>query len=277
MTRPSTEDPGAAKRKMMFLEFKNASETIIDAVIGANGPAAGRVPPEELWQLHLSAVAWRERGGKTINEVLKIIKLLDDGELKELQKNISGDCIISFLGKLLLKSPFGDPRVELIKLLPPAMDDELEKILKEKTEKIVIHHDILGDLAYDRTVDWYQGSIKWLKQKVELNISVDDEGGYIDSVDTALSLLNDMRTWDCRIKEYAISRLLSLKNESWLNEGESAISSQEFTKRMKLEAITVYPMGRFEFMHNDGDLFWGHAIQICGSLKAGLTDADIPG
>lgn len=39
----------------------------------------------------------------------------------------------------------------------------------------------------------------------------------------------------------------------------------------------IKPDGQFEFWHNDGDMFYGHSIQISGSLKEGLTDSDIPG
>lgn len=46
---------------------------------------------------------------------------------------------------------------------------------------------------------------------------------------------------------------------------------------MTLEGISVDPDGSFDFWHNDGDLFWGHAIQISGSLVEGPTLANIPG
>jgi hypothetical protein len=46
---------------------------------------------------------------------------------------------------------------------------------------------------------------------------------------------------------------------------------------MKLTSISIGSEGTFEFWHNDGDLFYGHSIQIGGSLAKGLTRADIPG
>jgi hypothetical protein len=55
------------------------------------------------------------------------------------------------------------------------------------------------------------------------------------------------------------------------------VTPVDFQKQMKLQSINVAGDGRFEFWHHDGDLFWGHAIQISGTLKDGLTDADIPG
>jgi hypothetical protein len=46
---------------------------------------------------------------------------------------------------------------------------------------------------------------------------------------------------------------------------------------MTLESITVTPDGSFDFWHNDGDLFYGHSIQVSGNLSQGPTHADIPG
>jgi hypothetical protein len=74
-----------------------------------------------------------------------------------------------------------------------------------------------------------------------------------------------------------VQALLPLKNESWLAEGEVDVTADQFKGRMALESITVHPDGSFEFWHNDGDLFWGHSIQISGCLSKGPTGADIPG
>jgi hypothetical protein len=46
---------------------------------------------------------------------------------------------------------------------------------------------------------------------------------------------------------------------------------------MKLETISVSSDGSFNFWHDDGDLFYGHAIQVGGNLVEGPTYADIPG
>ena len=73
----------------------------------------------------------------------------------------------------------------------------------------------------------------------------------------------------------AVHALLPLKNESWLGEDESTITAVQF--RMTLDSIIVHPDGSFEFWHTDGDLFWGHSIQVTSSLSEGPTDADIPG
>jgi hypothetical protein len=46
---------------------------------------------------------------------------------------------------------------------------------------------------------------------------------------------------------------------------------------MTLESSAIDEGGEFTFWHNDGDLFWGDAIQISSDLVEGLNFADIPG
>lgn len=74
-----------------------------------------------------------------------------------------------------------------------------------------------------------------------------------------------------------MQELLTLKNESWLEPGERKVSPMEFASRISLEAVSLYPDGSFVFWYDDGDLFWGHSIRVCGSADEGLTDTDVAG
>ncbi len=90
-------------------------------------------------------------------------------------------------------------------------------------------------------------------------------------------LWSDPFMWKKRIDQYAVRELLDLKNGTWLEEGEAELTADQFIARMKLESIMISSDGKFEFWHDDGDLFWGHAIQVSGNVKDGPTQADIPG
>jgi len=105
-----------------------------------------------------------------------------------------------------------------------------------------------------------------------------DEKGFSDSsIETLEALHNDSDKWSKKIVDYAVSTLLDLKNDSWLEDGESEISATQFVQAMKLRSITVRPGGEFDFFHTDGNLFRGHLIQVSGSLAEGPTFSDIPG
>ena len=87
---------------------------------------------------------------------------------------------------------------------------------------------------------------------------MDEEGGSPkSSLKTQDALYSDYSNWSKKIKDYAVLELLELKNENWLMDGQEELIASDFISTMKLESITAYPDGEFEFWHNDGDLFWG--------------------
>ncbi|HXF80376.1 MAG TPA: DUF2262 domain-containing protein, partial [Usitatibacter sp.] len=94
---------------------------------------------------------------------------------------------------------------------------------------------------------------------------------------TARTLFADMARWASAAKDFAATALLDLKNDSWLGERESPVSPKAFMDRMQLSSINVYPEGAFELWHEDGDLFWGHAIHVSGTLRDGIKSASIAG
>ena len=94
---------------------------------------------------------------------------------------------------------------------------------------------------------------------------------------TAHALFAAQDDWQARVMAFAVEKLLALKNDVWLGEDETRFSARQFRKQLRLYSINVYADGRFEFWFEDGDLFWGHDVEIDGSLKGGLVSADLAG
>lgn len=69
---------------------------------------------------------------------------------------------------------------------------------------------------------------------------------------------------------------MPLKNNYWLEEGERPLSKRAFLKRMTLLDI-VCRKRQFEFWFDDGDMFWGHAIYVTGSVGRGPMHANLFG
>src|SRR5215813_9949494 len=121
MSDHPVDDP-VQKRKALQEQFRTLPETIIIGAVGANGPGAGRAPPEKSWSLHLKLMAWRELGHSLNTAPLTVTKTVDDAELTILQNTIKAETIVALKAKLSLTNPFGIPWAELIAVLPAYED-----------------------------------------------------------------------------------------------------------------------------------------------------------
>jgi len=153
----------------------------------------------------------------------------------------------------------------------------LEDIAAELKRPVYLETERFGTLTLDRRLGWFEGEMSWNGETVQFQIASSDSTEIKTCLEVAQQLWADETVWKQRVEDYAVQELLDAKNDVWLDEDESPMSADEFKSRMSLESITIEPDGCFTFWHDDGDLFWGHSIQISGSLIEGLRHADTPG
>ncbi len=158
-----------------------------------------------------------------------------------------------------------------------AKDLELEQLARQLQQPIVLHDATLGRLEYNRRFGLFEGRAEWCGQDVKISLSCTRSEDPTAVLDVATRLFKEQARWDGRVREYAVEKLLPLKNDSWLDEDEKEISAADFLSKMSLESISLDEEGDLTFWHNDGNLFCGHAIQISGNLTDGLKNAGIPG
>lgn len=159
----------------------------------------------------------------------------------------------------------------------PSADEALGQFAARLRKPVVVTTERFGQAVMSPLIGWFEAKVKWNRKTVELHLEPGEDGAIGDAIKTAESLWSDQAGGKRKVDEFAVEKLLPPKNESWLGENERELTPAEFKKKMKLQSINVAGDGSFEFWHDDGDLFWGHSIQIRGILKDGLVDADIPG
>ena len=141
-----------------------------------------------------------------------------------------------------------------------------------------IYDDVrFGALLLVPGMNSYTGTANWQGTVVDLHLSLDDAQSLQQVLPVAHALWHDGPAWDARLRARSIARLLELKNNSWLEEDELPLSASDFSARMTLLSVTFHAGGSFDFLYHDGDLFWGHAIELSGSLEDGVTHAEIVG
>ena len=165
-------------------------------------------------------------------------------------------------------------------------DAALNALARELQKPLTIQPPDFGPLVYDRRFDCYEGHTAWGGREVELSLETGASDprspAVLATLEHARALLADQQGWAKRINDFAVARLLPLKNDTWPDEDDAgevapALDAEAFLARMELTSIRLTPGGDFTFWHDDGELFYGHAIQISGTLADGPTDADIPG
>ena len=164
-------------------------------------------------------------------------------------------------------------RAVFAKSIGSIADADLEEIGRRLKETVIVITDRFGPLTLDRRINWFNGQAIWNGQDVAISTEPDEDKGLSSQLQTAEGLFGNSTKWDELIRQFAVQEKLDLAND-WQ---EEEVTAEEFLERMTLESISIKPDGRFEFWHDDGDLFWGHSIRISGSLKDGLTHADIQG
>lgn len=165
--------------------------------------------------------------------------------------------------------------VDTLPVVAPA--EELEAIATVLQKPVVFSHHLFGNLVLDRTIGWFEAEAKWNGESIRVTFPADDEKPGKDAITTAEALWSNQAKWKERVEEYAVEELLELKNDTWLEDGESQYTPEEFVATMTLTSISIGSDGAFEFWYDDGDLFWGHSIMVSGNLKDGPTDAGIHG
>ncbi len=250
----------------------------LTGVVSANGVGAGKSGGQELWSLLLTFDAWRVGSEPIRTESLTLRRRVTDAELKTFQESIDSETVIKIRGRVAMDNAFGSPQGQLEEFIGvDSADVELHSKLAELQKPVTYADERFGTLTLDRRVSSYSGTAEWNGQTINLNVNVEDDEELIPALKVAHALWDNESNWQQRVVDYAVEALLPLKNDNWLGDDETEVNSQQFKSKMTLESISVYADGDFEFWHDDGDLFWGHSIQISGNLSDGLIDADIPG
>jgi hypothetical protein len=148
---------------------------------------------------------------------------------------------------------------------------------KESQLALQLSDPSLGTLNYDSGLGGYRVLVAWRGAQVELTLEASAPNQAVAAIRHGLQLLSEQSTRAALLDEYAVNHLLELKNTTWLGEEELPLSATEFLTKLTLESFQVDSEGKFIFWFNDGGLFWGHTIQIDGSLSAGFYGVDILG
>jgi hypothetical protein len=136
---------------------------------------------------------------------------------------------------------------------------------------------LLGTMSWDAELELYSGIFTAKGQAIDLTVYP----GSADSIGSVLErprhILSELARYRQAAADHAAAQLLPLKNQAWLDEGQSELTADEFRTRMRLEALVFHSDGSVAFLHHDGDLFCGHCIEVCMDAMDKFQSANICG
>ncbi len=265
-------DPAAAIADAEVPESLPSDETHILGIVHARGAGGGNTPPERRWRLKFTLQPWRVRGGPLRQSPIELHRDVEQAELSRLLETIRPYDVVEVIARGTVAA------AELLRIPVAVPEDvELSRAASALQEPLSIEDPEFGRLTFDRRHDWFACRADWCGRPITLTLEAGNDERLHASLTTARALWRDQSVWAARIEEFAVQRLLAIKNEAWLEPGEVPISAQTFRACIVLESVSAAPDGRFEFWYEDGDLFWGHAILVSGTLADGPTLADVVG
>ena len=262
----------------LMKQLAAAPEVEVIGIVAASGVGCGWSHGDELWTFSIPLLGWKVSGGQLNESSLNVRKEVPEHETEALRGSMEPYDIVRLKVQLAEENVFGSPQALLRESFgKDDSDAELADHATRLQEPVTFGDPQFGAFTLNRRVDRYEAMVSWAGDPARLTILAGNSDAMNDSLAVARKLFAEEERWRARIVDYAVATLLSLKNDCWLDEDECELTAQQFALRMKIDGISIMADGSFEFWYDDGDLFRGHWIKVCGNLSDGPNDADIPG
>jgi hypothetical protein len=134
---------------------------------------------------------------------------------------------------------------------------------------------VIGRLVHDGY--YYNGSGTYGETQFEFTIGTYEVSDVPARLEKARSIYRAVDRVVERAANYAATKMLELKNDSWEEEDGRVISHQEFKERLVISSLTLDHDGDLVIYFDDGDLFFGHHVMVTETSDGTLDRAEIQG
>jgi hypothetical protein len=257
-----------------------AAAPLVDVlgVLSASGVGGSWCPGETRWTMVFTFASWRVIGRDLQRRDLIVRRKVRKGEIDKYRNLVQSDVVTRIRAHVAEQSLWGRPEALLHKVIgPDTSDPEMTAEIVRLKKPIRFRDRDFGVFTLDRTINWFNTHTKWNGRRIQLQLAACKPKDVERALDVARKLWSAQKRWQAKVLSCAVKQLLPVKNATWLGAAGTKITSTQFKKRMKLQSITVRPNGEIDFWHNDGDLFFGHNIEVTGWITKGLRSANIHG
>jgi hypothetical protein len=140
---------------------------------------------------------------------------------------------------------------------------------------------VLGDFARDDSIKDYRSQVAWNGAPITLWLQATNLDELFAAANLARDVCRDAADWDRRAREFAASEYVAIHNQGW-RESENGdetplIDASQFVARITPESVWVRADKSMDIWYSDGDLFWGHSIQVCVDQSGAFSEANLAG
>ena len=143
--------------------------------------------------------------------------------------------------------------------------------------KALIRDKVLGKLAWNEGLGWYQSKIKFRNCPVDLCVVVEDKPELLaDLLDRSRAVISRLHVLAHKAEDAAKAKIREL--ESARIGGAEVVPprpERKFKRYMRLKAVEIHASGRVAFLHDDGNAFWGHLIETTMTSDAQVSEAKL--
>jgi hypothetical protein len=141
-------------------------------------------------------------------------------------------------------------------------------------------HPVLGPVQYQSHYGGcYSGMLVLDGDSARFDLWETDVNDARRRLDALAVRLPDLSRQIRAAKVHSAVHLLDLKNNTWTEEDGSEVTGDQFVARLRLVHLDIRPQaeGQIDLTFDDGDLFFGHVIQVSMDVDGGLSEAQIAG
>lgn len=236
------------------------------AVTGPEGVSADRKEGEALWTLTTPLTAWMDEDDGVVSTRPALLQILADDRLREYLRH---QLPANFIIKARVRPGVDGDAFQLVGMPEPGFDPELKAILNEQVKPVTLEAEGIGTFTLIRSANWFATQIDWVGQSVQLTINNGE--GQEEALCVARTLLSDPEGWDARLRSFAADRLLEAINDRM---EEEPVTREELLESLTAESVQVEEEGAFAVWYA-GDVLFGMAVQVTGTVDGGPADAQL--
>jgi hypothetical protein len=133
-----------------------------------------------------------------------------------------------------------------------------------------------GTLCRDERFDQLKGVVDWGGESIEVMINGEFGANTAGQAEILASILADQSKWNAHMATI-IENEHSHWGEIWAQDNELGISCADYAAHFRLESIEMISPDMLSFWLNDGGLYGGHAIELCGNPDYGFEQFALQG